>query len=170
MPRLADGQIHEALAAQVIDEDAHAITTHLCLRTVRVAVVHEPHAVSFDGPDESIRADPEGRGTQRRDLVHARIVIVVAVRGDDERVTGSVGLHDAGVGGQLRIRHGSTVAVAPRPRSPWSYYERARAASASRSVSSTTRRTTASFESNSSTSNQCTRGSGRSHLTWRRAS
>ena len=168
--RLPDRQIHEPLTAQVIDEDAHAVAAHLSLRTIRVAVIHEPHSIALDGPNEAIGANPESRGAQRRDLNLAGIVVVVLVRGDDEGITGTVGLDDAGVGGQLRVHHGTTVAPVSQACSRRSCYERPRAASASRCVSSTTWRTTASFESKFSTSSQCTRGSGRSHLTWRRAS
>ena len=102
----------------MIDEDAHAITAHLRLRAVRVAVVHEPQAVTFNGPDKAIRADSEGRRAQRRNLDLAGVVVVVLVRGDDEGITGTVGLDDAGVGGQLRVHHGSTVTPDSRARSP----------------------------------------------------
>ena len=115
--RLPDRQIHEALAAQVIDEDAHAVAAHLGLRAVRVAVIHEPHSVALNSTDEAVGTDAKRRGAQRRDLNLAGIVIVVLVRGDDEGVTGAVCLDDAGVGGQLRVCHGSTVALVPRARS-----------------------------------------------------
>ena len=153
----------------MIDEDAHAVTAHFRLRPVRVAVVHEPHAVTLDGPDEAVRANPERGGTQSRDLGLAGVIVVVAVRGDDERITGTVRLDDTGVGGQLRVHHASTVAPTPWPRSHEPRYERRSDASASRWASSTTWAATASSEANSSTSSQCTRWSGRSHLTWRRA-
>ena len=151
----------------MIDEDAHAVTAHFRLRSVRVAIVHEPHAVTLDGPDEAVRTNPERGGTQSRDLGLAGVIVVVAVRGDDERITGTVSLHDTGVGGQLRVHHASTVAPTPWPRSRRPRYERRSNISASRCASSTTWAATASSEANSSTSSQCTRGC--SHLTWRRA-
>ena len=62
-------------------------------------------------------ANPESRGAQRRDLDLAGIVIVEAIRGDNEGITGTVRFDDAGVGGQLRVCHGSTVALVSCPRS-----------------------------------------------------
>ena len=101
----------------MIDEDAHAVAAHLSLRAIRVAVIHEPHSIALDGPNEAVGANPESRGAQRRDLDLAGIVVVVLVRGDNEGITGTVRLDETGVSGQLRVCHGSTVALVSRQRS-----------------------------------------------------